>query len=361
MQSIFYFKEHWFTLTIITITLFFVTIVVLLFKYKSILQFIRFLYALSKLCFMVILKPLRFLFDILKFQCKKDILSIQLALTLKMKNDALLPNIFLNMFIATLSVFTLILAYNIQNNDYKSTLYMIDGALISIWLTHFVNIISSLLKVVENLETSYTVIADVRQMLTTHYEQLIPFFPYKDDLFKKGSDILYITPVHAGLDNNYLNEELAKNFLAYIQQLNLETLYNSFNSQAAKNLIQVISNQQTNRQVIQHEVINTKEFIANSINSLFQQVISCINKILSFSTQFPNWELDRELSPQMSMLFYVYIVKLTNCILFVQQEFKMYSKYVNHVSHPPKLPIVKNLEDVVNINQQIKQKNKIKK
>ena len=63
---------------------------------------------------------------------------------------------------------------------------------------------------------------------------------------------------------------------------------------------------------------------------------------------------------QMQHLFYVYIIKLTNCIIFVQREFNIYNEYITHVSHPPRLPISNKLDDVIKLNQEIKKKAKHK-
>lgn len=354
-----YLKTNWLKVTIITLSSF-IILTTLLCQYKSIWRFIVSIFILFKIFIEVISKPIQLLLEIFKFKLKKDYLSIKLALTLKVKNGFLLSNILLNLFLIFLLFLTLLVAYNIQNDDYKSTLYMLGGAVVSIWITHITSIILSINNLIENLETSYTVIADMRQLLTTHYEQLIPFFPYHDDLFKKDGDILYITPVHAGLDNNYLNEELTKTFLTYMEQLNLQILYNSFIPKSTNNLIQCLLKQQFNRQMLQNTVINLKEYISNNLISLFQQVLTCINKMLSLNAQYPNWDTDKQLASQMSMLCYVYIIKLTNCIIFVQREFNIYNEYITHVSHPPRLPISNKLDDVIKLNQEIKKKAKHK-
>ena len=52
----------------------------------------------------------------------------------------------------------------------------------------------------------------------------------------------------------------------------------------------------------------------------------------------------------MSELLRVYIVKLTNCIIFLQREFNLYDEYISFISHPPKLFSCNRLEDVIRIN-----------
>lgn len=354
-----YLKTNWCKVTIITFCSF-IILIILLYYYKQIWRFFVSLFVLLKICFDIISKPIQFLIEIARFQLKKDVLSLKLALTLQFKNDALFPNILLNLFLIILLFATLFFAYNIQNQDYKSTLYMFGGAVISIWITHITSILISIKNVIENLETSYTIVADMRQLLTTHYEQLIAFFPYKDDLFKLNGDILYVTPVHAGLDDRYLNEELTNTFLTYMEQLGLQVLNNSFSTQATKNLIQCLLNQQFNRQMSQNTTINSKDYISNNLISLYQQVLTCINKLLSLNAQYPQWDIDKQLVGQVSMMCYVYIIKLANCIMCAQREFEMYEEYIKYISHPPKLLISNKLEDIVKLNQEIKKKAKIK-
>ncbi len=360
IQNLFFnFKEHLLA-SIILILIFIIFISIILYKFKTILSFIKFTLELLNILSNIVVEPIKFLSEIIKFQIIKINLSVKLALILKIKNDCLLPNIFLNFILLFLSLSIIFIAHKIGNDDYKSTLYMIDGAIISIWITHITSIVVSINRLIENLENSYTAVADIRQLLATHYELLIPFFPYKDNLFKRGDDILYITPVRTGVDDNYLNEELAKTFLTYLGELDLKTLYTSFDTAATKNLIMYISNHQINRQMTQNTVISSKEYMSNVLNSLFQQVLSCINKIIAFNLQYPIWDTDKELSPQMSMFCYIYILKLTNCIIFAQREFALYDRYIKHISHPPTFSIIKNLDDAVKSNTSIKNKHKVK-
>ncbi len=84
--------------------------------------------------------------------------------------------------------------------------------------------------------------------------------------------------------------------------------------------------------------------------------MSCMNKILALSIKYQNWQNDNELSSQISEIFRIYIIKLTNCIIFSQREFKLYKKYIEFISNPPKLVVHKNLSDVINANKSFKSK-----
>lgn len=350
-----FFKSH----SILTISLSIIVILfifIIAFNYKSIITYIKIFYKMLQYCFSLLLIPLKLIWQMLTFQLKRTYYSLCLVLKMQTQNNYLLPNIIYNTLLLIIFFISIKLAVNSSNSDIKSVLYMISGTIISIWVTHISAIILSIFHTIENLNLVYMTIADIRQLVISLYDLLVPFFPYKDDLFKQDKDIIYITPIGTNFDENYLNEQLALNFIGYFEQIDSKILFNSFNSTATLTLIEYMKNQRATCQMVQNTIILAQKYIPNNLNILFQQVMSCMNKILALSIKYQNWYNDNELSSQISEIFRVYIIKLTHCIIFSQREFKLYKKYVEFVSNPPRLVVHKKLSDVINANKSIKAK-----
>lgn len=349
-QSIMYFiKTHMLSISIISFILI-ILLFVFAFNFKTIINSLLIIKNLFRYCLKILSLPISFMLSMLTFQIRKSYLALKLALKFQFQNNYLLPKILLNLILLTIVIISINIAFGATNVDMKSTIYMFSGTLVSIWITHTVTIVLDIYQKIKNLNFTFMTIADMRQLSVSLYDFLVPYFPYKDDLFKKDDNIIYITPICTSLDKNYLKENLAINFVGYLEQLKANDLYLSFNKIAVNSLIECIRKQQNTLQMTQNTIFIAKDFIPQSLNSLFQQVMSCINHILSLDLRYPNWSNDIQLSRQMSELLRVYIVKLTNCIIFLQREFNLYDEYISFISHPPKLFSCNRLEDVIRIN-----------
>lgn len=350
-QSIIYFIKTHVLSTTITGFILMVLLFIIAFNFKFIINSFLIIEKLFRYCLKILFLPISLMLSMLTFQIKKTYLALKLALKFQLQNNYLLPKILLNLILLTIVITSINIAFVTTNIDMKSTIYMFGGTLISIWITHTAAIVLDIYQKIKNLNFTFMTIADMRQLSVTLYDFLVPYFPYKDDLFKKDDNIIYITPICTNLDKNYLKENLAMNFLGYLEQLKPNDLYLSFNNIAVKSLIECIRKQQNTFQMTQNTIFIAKDFIPQSLNSLFQQVMSCINRILSLDLKYPNWSNDIQLSHQLSELLRVYIIKLTNCIIFLQREFNLYDEYISFISHPPKLFSCNKLEDVIRMNK----------
>ncbi len=248
-----FFKSH----IILTISLSLIAISIIFiiaFNYKSIITYIKICYKAMRYCFSLLfsLKPI---WQMLAFQLKRTYYSLGLVLKMQLQNNYLAPNIILNTLLLIIFYISIKLAVYSSNTDIKSILYMISGTLISIWITHISAIIISIFYTLENLNLAYITIADMRQLTISLYDLLIPFFPYKDDLFKQGKNIIYITPIGTRFDEDYLDEQLALNFIGYFEQIDSKILFNYFNVTSTITLIKHIKNQRDTCQMFQNEIL----------------------------------------------------------------------------------------------------------
>jgi hypothetical protein len=286
----------------------------------------------------------------LKFNLKTFILSYKLALKQQMQNSNLLQNTLLNLALLIAATFILILAFCYKDDDIKATLFMIDGAIISIWVTYTISIMTGIYKTSENLSTTFNTIANMSHLFTSFYDFFVVDFPYSDELFKKDDSILYISPIEGG-DKEYLNETLAMNFLTYLQNLQEENnLVNAFDETKARLLIKSLAQQHIVMQSAQISVFSSKDFLSVPLVSLFEQTIGLVNGIISFGYRYSNWN-DPQLKNQASTLFYAYTYKLTTSTLAIQREKVLYKEYISHISHPPKLIKFKSIDEVIKANE----------
>jgi hypothetical protein len=293
-----------------------------------------------------------FVLDILKFNIKKFILEYKLTFYLKNKNNRLICDLFCNLF--GLFLFFLILFHVVcsTNDKFNSIWLMLDGAIISIWFTNFMELINSIKSCARNLNRTFTTLSTMLQVLSSLYEMFVGVFPYNDELFKQGEDIIYITPYgHGG--GVALQKESAEIFINYFQTLTPEQLIKSYNEENAKQMALFLSKQRESIRTAHSFITTSKDFIPNYIIDLFEQVYSLVDKIVNFHEMYK--KLDSQLRMQSSSLYSVYIYKLPVTILILQDEQTLYKEYINHISHPPKIIFAKTLNDAINLNKKLKQ------
>ena len=212
---------------------------------------------------------------------------------------------------------------------------MLDGCLVSIWITHLSSIISSLYKTSQKLSKIHNGLSAMCELANVLYEFLIGYFPYDDELFRLNNDILYIKPFAIKKDKNIvLDEDTAIIFLAYFEKLTLDKLANTFDKNKAKKYIVGIRNQEINIGYYKFLISDIEDNVPYEIASLFNQVLTLLNTIMSFNNKYNNW--DQQMSFEISNEFFIYIQKLINATLATQREKKLYLKYIAHISHPPK-------------------------
>ncbi len=322
--------------------------ILILHNFNKLKIFSEFISKTFQIMFKVIKEPILFIIQIIRFKIKEFYLSYKLTLKLKNKDGVLLTNILLNFCL--LVCFGFILLYILYENNDKTTdiLLMLEGAIISIWITHLWKIIYSIYDFSQNLNRLFTTISSMLQAFSTMYEFFIGFFPYGDDLFKKDENILYITP-YGHNDGKVLQEKSAFVFLNYLQSLPPQKLFDSFDEKNSRELANLLEKQQKNLYSIHSFVISSKMYLPNNLIGLYEQVLSVTNNIVSFYSIYKN--LDTQLKSNISKLFTVYIIKLTNTILLLQKEQSLYKDYITHISYPPQLIYVDSLRKATELNK----------
>lgn len=289
------------------------------------------------------------LFNQIKFNIKSFILSCKLTFILKNKNNEFIKELLLNSFIFLLFISILIFTFYSKNDYNNNILFMLNGAIISIWFTHFIKIIESFKTFSNNLNRIFTSISTILQSLSYLYENLICFFPYNDKLFKKGSSILYVTP-YGHHDERVLQTKSANIFINYFQSLSKEELLKCLEEDKVEQLIKLLNLQKDN---IYHNhlfIVTCKECLPNYIIELFEQLISIVNNLTNFYQMYGR-NIDSSLKQQLSNLCSVYVYKLTSTILFIQEEKLLYKDYISHISHPPQIYFAKSLEEAIILNK----------
>ena len=317
-------------------------------KIKNTLNFIL---KLLKIAINIIKEPIVFILTNLKFNLKKFLLEYKLAFCLRNRNNRLICDMLFNLFL--LFIFTIIVLYVISctNDRYNNILLMLNGAIISIWITHLIDIINSIRSYAKNLNRTFTTLSTMLQVLSSLYELFVGFFPYNDDLFKKGKDIIYITPYGHGNDI-VLQKESASLFINYFQTLTQEQLINTYNEDNARRMASYLMNKKEHLHTAHSFMTVSIDYIPDYIIDLFEQVYSLVDKIVDFHQMYKN--MDMQLKKQSSSLYSAYIYKLPVTILILQDEQFLYKEYITHISHPPKIIFAKTLDDVINLNKKLK-------
>ena len=342
-------------LIIILSIIFLLCLISLISNLDKIKKTVIFILGILNIVVKIIKSPIIFILNILKFNIKKFILEYKLTFRLKNRNNRLICDLLYNLFL--LFIFVLIL-FNIvyhSNNKFNDILLMLEGAIISIWITNFIELINSIKSYAKNLNRSFTTLSTMLQTLSSLYELLVGIFPYKDELFKQGEDIIYITPYgHGG--EIVLQRESAEVFINYFQSLTPEQLINAYNKENANLLVLFLIKQRESIRTAHSFISTSKDFIPNYIIDLFEQVYSLVDKIINFHQMYKN--IDFQLKKQSSTLYSAYIYKLSVTIIILQEEQLLYKKFINHISHPPKIIFAKTLNEAVNLNKKNKTKKK---
>lgn len=350
----FYTKEYITNNIILIIILsftFLLCLILFISNFSKIKNVLKFLSGLLKIIINIIKEPIIFILTHFKFYIKKFILEYKLTFCLKNRNNRLLCDVLFNLFL--LFIFALIVLYVLSNaNDkYNNILLMLDGAIISIWITHYMGIVNSIRSYAKNLNRIFATLSTMLQVLSSLYELFVGFFPYNDNLFKKGGDIIYVTPYGHG-NGVVLQKESAILFLNYFQTLTQEQLIDSYNESNARVLITYLMNQRESIRTAYSFMIANSDYIPKYIIDLFEQVFSLVDKIVTFHQMYKN--LDLQLKMQSSALYSTYIYKLAVTIITLQDEQLFYKEYITHISNPPKLIFAKTLDDVINLNKKLK-------
>ena len=348
INNIFLYIYNNFIFLIIALVIVFVLLMFVLTNSSKIKIIKDFIIKSFKLIKIIISEPISILFDMTKFNIKRFLLSYSLCFKLKNKNNEFICSISFNIFIFLIFLFILGYVTYSTNEHYNSILLMLEGAIISIWVTHLINIILSLIKLAQNLNRNFTTISTVLQTYSSIYELFIGLFPYNDDLFKKGADILYVTP-YGHPDKPVLEEKSALVLLEYIKGLDRKELLKHFNADNAKTLAQLLSKTTNNLSTTHNLLISNADFLPISIIDLFEQIISLLGNIINLYSMYNN--LDPSLIEKVSDLYVTYIYKLVCAILFVQNEQLIYKKYISHVSHPPMRKHKLTLTEAIEINK----------
>lgn len=337
-------------LIIILSFLFLLLLVLLISNLDKIKKAMKFISGILKIVLNIIKEPISFILSIIKFNIKKFILEYKLTFCLKNRNNRLVCDILFNLFLLFIFIIIIFYVTYCTNDKFNNILLMLDGAIISIWITHLIDIINSIRSYAKKLNRTFTTLSTMLQVLSSLYELFVGFFPYNDDLFKKGEDIIYITPYGHGSDI-VLQKESASLFINYFQTLTEEQLINTYNEDNVRKLLSYLISKQEHLRTAHSLMTVSIDYIPDYIIDLFEQVYSLVDKIVDFHQMYKN--MDMQLKKQSSSLYSVYIYKLPVTILILQDEQFLYKEYIKHISHPPKIIFAKTLDDVVNSNKKI--------
>lgn len=347
------FINNYLVLIIISSIVFFLCIISLILNFDKIKKTVIFILKTHNIFVNIIKKLIIFVLNIFQFNIKKFILEYKLTFRLKNKNNRLICDLLHNLFLLFIFMLISLDVVCYPNNKFNSILLMLDGAIISIWITNFTELINSIKSYVQNLNRTFTTLSTMLQVLSSSYELFVGIFPYNDELFKKGDDIIYITPYgHGG--GVVLQKESAEVFINYFQSLTPEQLIKAYNEENAKHMALFLSEQRESIRTAHSFITTSKDFIPNYIIDLFEQVYSLVDKIVNFHQMYKN--LDFQLRMQSSSLYSAFIYKLSVTIMILQDEQLLYKEFINHISHPPKIIFAKTLNDAINLNKKIKQR-----
>ena len=162
-----------FILIIILSIVFLLCLISLISNFDKIKKAVIFILGILNIVVNIIKSPIIFILNILKFNIKKFILEYKLTFRLKNRNNRLICDLLYNLFL--LFIFVLIL-FNIvyhSNNKFNDILLMLEGAIISIWITNFIELINSIKSYAKNLNRSFTTLSTMLQTLSSLYELLV--------------------------------------------------------------------------------------------------------------------------------------------------------------------------------------------
>ena len=247
-------------------------------------------------------------------------------------------------------IVTILYAIFYPNSKFNSIILMIDGTLISIWITNFFNIVNSIKDFARNLNRNFTTISTMLQVLASLYDLFVLNFPYNDTLFRKDGYIIYITP-YAQDNETVLQKNSATIFINYFQSISEKKLLNTFDDSKAEQLAINLSREMESLHTAHSLILTCKDFLPGDIIDLFEQAYSLVDKIVDFYQKYKN--LDMQLRRQCSILYSAYIYKLTVTILILQDEQALYKQYIKFISHPPLLKTIKSLEEAIKKNKKL--------